>query len=105
VLPKLGSFRREDAQNDSNITTRKQPKLLKSGDENVACFLCYHNHFAMDCPLKKKLEDLEEVQVQPILKEKPSNLRSSPSATDFKENIGGSRFLHNRFGQVCGRGS
>jgi hypothetical protein len=105
ALPKLGSFKRKDAQDDNNITTRKQLKLPKSKGKNVACFLCYQNHFSMDCPLKKKLEDLEEVQVQPILKVKPTTLGAIPSATYFKGKHWRFGCLDNRFGKVHGRRS
>jgi hypothetical protein len=48
VLPKLGSFRKDNAQDDKNISTRKRSKLPKSKGKNVLYFLCYRKHFSMD---------------------------------------------------------
>jgi hypothetical protein len=61
-MPRLGSLNKEDAQGKGDVTTRK--KLLDRRGRLVRCFLCDENHFATDCPMKTKLEWLEEDQVQ-----------------------------------------
>lgn len=97
MFPRLGSLRKEDAQDDDNIETRKQPRLPKCRGKIVACFICYQNHFAIDCTSKKKLGDLEEDQVQPTIKKKLATFSSgNPSAIAFKGNVGRSRQVYGR---------
>lgn len=55
-----------DGAKEEYVMTMKQLKLPKSSVKNVVCFLYYQNHFAIDFPLKKMLEDLEVLQVQKI---------------------------------------
>jgi hypothetical protein len=71
TLPRLGLLRKEDAQDDEcDIAMRKKPRLPKFRGKIVSCFLCYQYHFSIDFTLKEKLDNLEEFQVQLMVKKK-----------------------------------
>jgi len=81
-FPRFGSLEKEDSQDENIFVMRKQPRLPKSRGDIVVCFLCYQNHFAIDCPLKEKLDKLEEFQVQLTIKKK---LAALEVATQVKQ--------------------
>jgi hypothetical protein len=77
MFHKLVSLINEDTQDDYTNAMRKRSRFPKSRFKTISFFLSYQNHFAMNFPLKEKLGDLEEDQLQPNLKANPLALETT----------------------------
>lgn len=103
MLSKLGSFRKQDAQDNNDITTRKQSKFPKFIDKNVAFFYLLQLSFFHRLSFEQEFGRLGRSPSAINFEGEAHNLQSSPSVTYFKGNNGGFGCLYNMFRKVCGK--